>query len=93
MEEVLEQFPGYSLVKLNLETGRTHQIRVHMAGIGHPLAGDGLYGGKEGEFGLAGQCLHAKSLGFVHPKSGQFVQFDSELPEHFVKVLNKLRNQ
>jgi len=89
--EVLESFSGYSLVKLNLQTGRTHQIRVHMSGIGHPLAGDWLYGGREGEFGLVGQCLHAKSLGFVHPISNEFMQFDSQLPQHFQKVLDNLR--
>ena len=88
--EVLEQFRAYSLVEARLETGRTHQIRVHLSALGHPLLGDELYGGKK-EFGLTGQCLHAKTLGFRHPVSGEEMDFDSELPEYFAQILEKLR--
>ncbi len=87
--EVLEEFGQYSLVRFRLETGRTHQIRVHSAFIGHPVLGDDVYG--KAYKGLEGQCLHAKKLGFVHPESGEYMEFDSELPEYFVKVLEKLR--
>ena len=87
--EVLEGFGQYSLVRFKLETGRTHQIRVHSAFIGHPVLGDDVYG--KAFKGLEGQCLHAKKLGFVHPESGEYMEFDSELPEYFVKVLEKLR--
>ena len=87
--EVLEEFGQYSLVRFRLETGRTHQIRVHSAFIGHPVLGDDVYG--KAYKGLDGQCLHAKKLGFVHPESGEHMEFDSELPEYFVKVLEKLR--
>ncbi|MBO4865211.1 MAG: RluA family pseudouridine synthase [Ruminococcus sp.] len=87
--EVLEDLGQYSLVKFRLETGRTHQIRVHSAFIGHPVLGDDVYG--KAYKGLAGQCLHAKKLGFIHPESGEYMEFDSELPEYFVKVLDKLR--
>lgn len=86
--EVLEEFGQYSLVKFRLETGRTHQIRVHCAYIGHPVLGDEVYG--KAFKGLDGQCLHAKLLGFVHPESGEYMEFDSELPEYFTKVLEKL---
>lgn len=88
--EVLEEFKGFSLVKCNLETGRTHQIRVHMASLNHPVAGDEIYGPKKG-VNLNGQCLHAKSLGFINPKDGEFLQFDSPLPEYFEDFLEKLR--
>jgi 23S rRNA pseudouridine1911/1915/1917 synthase len=87
--EVLEEFGQYSLVRFRLETGRTHQIRVHSAFIGHPVLGDDVYG--KAYKGLDGQCLHAKKLGFIHPESGEYMEFDSELPEYFVKVLEKLR--
>jgi len=87
--EVLEEFGQYSLVRFRLETGRTHQIRVHSAFIGHPVLGDDVYG--KAYKGLDGQCLHAKKLGFVHPESGEYMELDSELPEYFVKVLEKLR--
>lgn len=86
--EVLEEFGQYSLVKFRLETGRTHQIRVHCAYMGHSVLGDEVYG--KAFKGLDGQCLHAKLLGFVHPESGEYMEFDSELPEYFTKVLEKL---
>jgi 23S rRNA pseudouridine1911/1915/1917 synthase len=77
----------YTLVRLWLETGRTHQIRVHMAHIGHPLAGDPVYGKKKNPFGISGQALHAKTLGFFHPRANEYVEFDSELPEEFAAML------
>lgn len=87
--EVLEDLGQYSLVKFRLETGRTHQIRVHSAFIGHPVLGDDVYG--KAYKGLEGQCLHAKKLGFIHPETKEYMEFDSELPLYFVKVLEKLR--
>lgn len=87
--EVVEEMGNYSLVRFRLETGRTHQIRVHCAYIGHPVYGDDVYA-KEVK-GLQGQCLHAKKIGFVHPTTNEYMEFDSELPEYFVKVLEKLR--
>ena len=88
----LESFGKYSYIECRLETGRTHQIRVHMAYIGHPLLGDVAYGDKKDAFHLEGQCLHAKTLGFLHPKTGERLFFDSELPEYFKNVLTKLRS-
>ena len=91
---VLERYKGYSHVRCKLETGRTHQIRVHMAHIGHPLLGDEVYGhAKLPEKGLVGQCLHAKELQFVHPRTGELVHLDTELPEYFKDVLNRLGNE
>ncbi len=88
---VLKEFNGYSYIKCNLETGRTHQIRVHMAHIGHPLIGDELYGIHENKYKKTdGQVLHAKSIGFKHPGNDEWIQFDSELPEYFVKILKDL---
>jgi len=89
--EVIENYNGYTHVKLILETGRTHQIRVHMASIGHPVVGDTVYGLKKAVKGLQGQCLHAKSVGFVHPATGQWLTFDSPLPECFCEILDKLK--
>lgn len=85
---VLAEFNNYSYVKLKLFTGRTHQIRVHMAYIGHPVFGDDVYG-KPSKY-CEGQCLHAKKIGFVHPIDGKYYEFDSELPDYFKFVLNKL---
>ena len=91
--EVLAEFPGYSHVRLRLETGRTHQIRVHMAYLGHPVAGDTVYGAanqpKECR-DLNGQCLHAREIGFIHPISGKELFFSSELPSYFVKFLHNI---
>ncbi len=92
--EVLEEYPGFSYVRLRLETGRTHQIRVHMAYLGHPLAGDGVYGGKNAERVMeGGQCLHARKIGFIHPSTGKYMEFTSPLPEYFTEILEKLRNE
>lgn len=86
--QVLRRFAAFTHVRLRLQTGRTHQIRVHMASIGRPVAGDTLYGGKQIS-GLHGQCLHAKTIGFIHP-DGRYMEFDSPLPPYFINVLDKL---
>lgn len=88
---VLERFGRYTLTECVLETGRTHQIRVHMASIGHSLVGDKTYGIKKEKFNLSGQLLHARTIGFVHPSTGEMMQFSSELPDYFSDVIEKLR--
>ena len=87
---VLARYPGHTHVECRLETGRTHQIRVHLASIGHPLLGDTVYGGKKPVSGLAGQCLHARRLRFVHPSTGQTVELECPLPDWFRAVLRKI---
>ena len=87
---VLARYRGYCLVACRLETGRTHQIRVHMASIGHPLLGDGLYGAKCPDRGLEGQCLHARRLTLTHPRSGEQMRFEAPLPDYFLSVLSRL---
>lgn len=89
--EVLERFGAFTHIKCRLETGRTHQIRVHMSYIGHPLAGDAVYGPKKVIKELSGQCLHAKKLGFIHPVTDKYMEFDSKLPDYFVKFLEVCR--
>ncbi len=89
--EVLENFSGYSFIKCKLETGRTHQIRVHMASISHPLLGDELYCHTKSPYNLQGQTLHAGVLGFVHPTTGKYMEFSTPLPEYFQNLLNKLK--
>lgn len=84
-----EEFDRYTKLRLRLETGRTHQIRVHMAYIGHPVLGDDVYG--KPFKGIEGQCLHAKKIGFVHPVSGEYLEFDSELPDYFKDILRKIK--
>lgn len=81
----------FNHIECRLETGRTHQIRVHMASIRHPLLGDQIYGPKNGMAGLHGQCLHAKILGFVHPRTGEYMEFEAPLPEYFQKLLDTLQ--
>lgn len=88
---VLERFNGFTLVECVLETGRTHQIRVHMSSINHPLLGDAVYGPAKSNFKLEGQTLHAKVLGFVHPRTKQYMEFDTPLPEYFQNLIHKLR--
>ena len=88
--EPLTNYSGYCHVRCRLETGRTHQIRVHMAYIGHPIVGDMVYGRKSAHKGIAGQCLHAKSLTFVHPRTGETVTLSCPLPDYFKSVLSKL---
>ena len=92
---VLKRFytSNVTLIEAELETGRTHQIRVHMASLHHPLVGDEVYGKRDPKFKVEGQMLHAKYLGFNHPKNGRFVEFDSELPEYFSKILASLENK
>lgn len=91
--KVIERFENLTLVECNLETGRTHQIRVHMAKIGHPLVGDLVYGFKKQRFNLKGQVLHAKKLGFIHPSTKEYMEFVSPLPDYFEKLITKLRNE
>ncbi len=91
--KVLERFKSNTLVECRLETGRTHQIRVHMAHLHHPLIGDQVYGYKKQKFKLQGQALHAKKLGFIHPTTGEYMEFDSQLPEYFQDILDKLRKE
>ncbi|MGI6167252.1 MAG: RluA family pseudouridine synthase [Eubacteriales bacterium] len=92
---VLERYPGFTYLCCELETGRTHQIRIHMAGIGHPLLGDLLYGGGRTKFerenSIRGQCLFAKELRLTHPRTGELMTFTAELPENFARLLEKLR--
>lgn len=88
--EVIERFEKFTYLKLRLETGRTHQIRVHMAYIGHPVAGDPVYGPKKVITELGGQCLHAAKIGFVHPKTGEYMEFGAENPKYFTDFLKKI---
>ena len=91
--EVIARYRGYTRILCRLETGRTHQIRVHMASIGHPLLGDGVYGAPCPEKGLEGQCLHARRLKFIHPRTGQLVRIEAPLPEYFTQVISRLGNE
>lgn len=91
--KVLERFKNYTYMQFKLETGRTHQIRVHMASIGHPLLGDILYSSGRSPFKhLQGQCLHAKTIGFIHPKTGEYMEYSAPLPEYFEKMLCLLKS-
>ena len=87
---VLQTFQGFSHVRVKLETGRTHQIRVHMAYLGHPVAGDPVYGPRKVITKLNGQCLHARKIGFIHPRSGYYMEFEGELPAYFTAFLRSL---
>ena len=88
--EVLARYPGYTHIRCKLETGRTHQIRVHMASLGHPIVGDEVYGPSKSKFDLQGQCLHARELTFLHPADGQPRLIKSDLPDYFTDLLHKL---
>ena len=88
--KVIAELDGFSHIRLKLETGRTHQIRVHMAYLGHPVAGDDVYGPKRVIKSLGGQCLHAKKIGFIHPRSNEYLEFESELPRYFSEFLKEL---
>ena len=90
---VLERFGDYTYIECELETGRTHQIRVHMSSIGHPILGDPVYGPARCPYKLQGQTLHAKILGITHPSTGTYMEFDAPLPEYFVKLLDVLRKK
>lgn len=87
---VIKRYKGYTHIRCVLETGRTHQIRVHMASLGHPVSGDMVYGVKNEKVDFTGQCLHARKIGFIHPKSGEYMEFSSELPAYFSKFIDKL---
>ena len=89
--EVVERFENFTHMRARLETGRTHQIRVHAISINHPLLGDPIYGPKNTKFKLNGQTLHAKKLGFIHPTTSKYIEFDSELPEYFKEIIKKLK--
>lgn len=91
--KVLERFKDSTLIEARLETGRTHQIRVHMAHIGHPLVGDPLYGYKKQKFKLNGQALHAQLLGFIHPLTAEYMEFSTPLPKYFENIIKILRNE
>lgn len=93
--KVLKRFynSNVTLVEATLETGRTHQIRVHMAYVGHPLVGDEVYGKKDPRFKIEGQMLHAKTLGFIHPTKNSYIEFESNLPEYYLEILKKLENK
>ena len=88
---VIERLNGFTHIRLRLETGRTHQIRVHMAYLGFPVAGDEVYGPKKVITSLSGQCLHAKKIGFIHPKTREYIEFESDLPEYFKTFLKRNR--
>ncbi len=90
---VLERFGNFTHLALKLETGRTHQIRVHMSYIGHPVAGDAVYGPKKVITSLNGQCLHAKKIGFIHPETKEYMEFDSQLPNYFTDFLQGLKEE
>lgn len=90
--EVIERFKNYTLIKCILETGRTHQIRVHMCYLGHPVVGDPVYGYKKQKFNLKGQLLHAKKLGFIHPTTGKYMEFEVEIPEYFKRIIDILES-
>ncbi|KSV59925.1 RluA family pseudouridine synthase [Acetivibrio ethanolgignens] len=89
---VLENFSGYAHIECSLETGRTHQIRVHMTSISHPLLGDEIYGPVKSKFHLQGQALHARVFGFIHPTTGEYMEFEAPLPAYFTALLNNFRN-
>ena len=88
---VLERYRGYTMCEFQLETGRTHQIRVHMASIGHPLLGDDVYGPAKCSFSLEGQTLHAATIGFRHPSTGLYMEFSAPLPAYFKELMETLR--
>ena len=89
--EVLARYDGYDHVRVRLETGRTHQIRVHLSSLAHPVAGDTVYGPSKSTLGLQGQCLHARTVGFIHPTTGAYMEFTSDLPPYFTAFLAKLK--
>ena len=91
--KVLEEFKDYSLLELHLQTGRTHQIRVHMAYLNHPVVGDKVYSNRKNEFRINNQLLHAKAIGFYHPKTGEYMEIESELPDEFLSIIKLLEKR
>ena len=91
--QVLNRYSKYTLVKVQLKTGRTHQIRVHLSYINHPVVGDPVYSNVENEFKLKKQLLHAKEIGFIHPRTNESMSFECELPDEFNKIIEKLENR
>ena len=91
--KVIERFKNYTLLEVKIETGRTHQIRVHLSEIGYPIVGDATYSNGKNEWGIKGQCLHAKSLKFKHPVTGKEMFIEAPLPEYFKEVLQELRKE
>lgn len=91
--KVLKRYQGYTLLKVNIETGRTHQIRVHLSTIGYPIVGDGVYSNGKNEFNVEGQMLHAESIEFAHPITGKKMKIEAPLPEYFNNVLKLLENR
>ena len=91
--KVLERFDGYSLLEIKIETGRTHQIRVHMSHIGYPVVGDMVYSNGKNPFGVEGQMLHAQKLDFTHPRTGEKMHFEAPLPAYFTEILEKLEKE
>lgn len=89
--KVLKRYNGYTLLEVKIKTGRTHQIRVHAASLNHPLLGDPLYGPKNNKLKVVGQTLHAKKLGFIHPTKNEYMEFNSELPDYFKNIINKIK--
>jgi len=89
--EVIERYDNFTHMKARLETGRTHQIRVHALSINHPLLGDPIYGPKNTKFNLKGQTLHARKIGFIHPTTNEYIEFNSDLPEYFTNIINKIK--
>ena len=88
--KVIKRYGKYTLLRIKIDTGRTHQIRVHMAEIGHPVVGDETYSNGKNEFGVHGQMLHSTELEFIHPTTGKSMHLNAELPEYFIKILNEL---
>ena len=88
--DVLKRYDKYTLLKVNIETGRTHQIRVHLSHIGYPIIGDAIYSNGKNEWGIVGQCLHAKSLEFKHPTTGKQMNLEAELPQYFKEIIKDL---
>ena len=91
--KVIERFKNYTLLEVKIETGRTHQIRVHLSEIGYPIVGDTVYSNGKNEWGIEGQCLHAKSLKFEHPITGKEMFIEAPLPEYFQKVIEELKHR
>ena len=91
--KVLNRFDGYTFIEVNIETGRTHQIRVHMAEIGYPIVGDEVYSNGKNPFGVEGQMLHAAKLEFKHPKTGETMSFEAKLPQYFIDIIRKLEQK